>query len=300
MQLNHLSKKFKNNIYFITDVDPLKNVSEITYIKTDSKSERTYFDESFVNEFRGGFWNKTIDRFQAINSFINSMEIDQFFHFELDNWIFDLTDVDLILDVVGSGLFYPVNIVNKTACGNFIYCNNIKVWSDLVDFINLSKNKSDMDLLYSYYLINQSKSIYDINSALTRESNEKLIVDCFEWGHYLFGGDPRNHYGTSFNKYRFNNKGFDPSKHEYYYYNQLIHVKIDSESYKFINLHIHSKRLTILKRRNRVLSIIININKNKRSFINADIVILFKNIHRLIYTKLVKKTIKNIKHFFFD
>lgn len=224
--------------------------------------------------FRDGFWIKTTERFFIIKDFVNKYKIESFFHAELDNLIFDISQLNLLLDIIGKGLFIPKDSQER-CIASFLYINKKQILEDFCNYVltNPKQLSNDMLLLGDFsdnnievfYLPNES-AFNDFNTIDYLDQNILGgIFDAAAIGQYLFGIDPRNTFFPVFNKFINENVKYDLSK-------CVFKISIsDNSAYlngiKIYNIHIHSKIFSKLTNEKWLLRVVNRINNNKKSYI---------------------------------
>jgi hypothetical protein len=304
-----LASKVKNiQVYFLTDLPELLDLKkklfdvQIENIKdfyTSPVFLKNYMTDSI--RFRNGFWKLTLERLFILESFINKKKMRSFFHGELDNVFFNLDKLSNQLDKYGNGMFLPRSGPNNMLA-SLMYVNDCRELTNFLNFVETVKNSpSEMELLSNYQSLKKSK-IYTLPSfpsditynknKLKRVSNLTGLVDAAALGQWLFGVDPRNHFGPTFN--RFHNKNVKISELKKLKFiidrdKESIHVLYEDEnqSYSLHNLHIHSKKLSLFFDYKKLDKIICRINKGKRSLItfNFSSIFLFPRERLLIILK---------------
>jgi hypothetical protein len=194
-----ISSKVKSlNIRF-TNLEDFYDPAEFDELKNKS---------IYPNDFRGGFWQKTLERFFVIDQYLRHSGNDQFFHAELDQLLFRTdTLVRAIEKTEFKGVFFPFHKLTH-ACASIYYCNDPKAARDFVEFTLKTKVlTSDMQLLAEWSQ-EQSQKVFVLPTiASERRSTEfshKLkseciraaeldgIVDAAQLGQWIGGEDPRN------------------------------------------------------------------------------------------------------------
>ena len=226
--------------------------------------EITFADES-LNNFRNGFWLKTTQRFYALQAYVRDKNIQSCFHAELDNLVFDLSDLGSVLDNIGSGLFVPRDHKER-AISSLIYINSSSTFDDFCEFSrNFSFASNDMEITAKFLDSGRNdvfglptsfddKPIFsesDLGTFSVIPSASVGIFDAAAIGQWYFGIDPRNSYKTISNRFR-NEKYSGPLEEYQLNWNSLessmeIGLKRgELKPMKLHNLHIHSKIITWL------------------------------------------------------
>lgn len=317
-----LDKIAKNNskIFLICDVNDklIKNINRKIKIIDIKNYEFNLNLDYKINNFRNGFYLKTIERFFIINNFLKKNSLKNFFHIELDNFLYNLDDFKKKLDHIGNKIFFSTMPYKKKGfkwkgCPGLIYCNDPKIFNFFCCFI-LKKIKikfyDDMELLYLFdknyskkvgilptpYNISENYKIYKNN--FIQPSFLGYLVDGVNFGIYLFGSDLRNHGRPIYNmeklKYgvvnEFKNMKISMSEKKFI-------LEISKNKYKLINIHVHSKMFKELFMDKFYLKIIKNLNNNKSTLISFNFKNIIKNfsISRII-KNLIFKCKKRIKY----
>lgn len=242
---------------------------------------KDYFFKSFYNQkfssWRDGFWIKTSERFFILNQFVKKYNIDKFYHAEIDNLIFDLSNLSDKLDLVGSGFFCPQDS-SERGIASLIYINNLDsldVFCKFYQNMNL-KYTNDMIVLGSF--LNNSSLGFPLpteNSISSHLNSNSFggIFDAASMGQYLFGIELRNSFLPVFNGYVNSNSHIDYDK-------ALFNLDLDKMilnlvylkrfSVNIYNLHIHSKNFYLFSSK-LYERIIFNSNNNKKSFIGWNL-----------------------------
>ncbi len=263
------------------------------------------------NSFRDGFWQKTTLRFFALEEYMRSEQIDKCFHAELDNLIFDISNVSSGLDALGKGMFIPSDHVDR-AIGSLIYINSLNVYSEFCSYARSFKFlKNDMEILAGFLKekpssafplpckpLNQSNGKTSNTTQWTKEAIPSVgLFDGAAIGQWYFGIDPRNSYSRITNQ--FVNEMYDGQLQDYHLeYNELnselrLHSKSSNNTtVRLNNVHVHSKIHVRLLRKKNLKKIIDATNRNQRIIISWNIsgkVRFAKDaIRHVFHTKIVK------------
>jgi hypothetical protein len=237
--------------------------------------------------FRAGFWIKTIERFFVLQQFLNTYQAGNIFHAELDNIVFNLSELGKKLDFEGSGLFCPRDSPDR-GIASLIYIND---HSSLVEFNNLALDKletncNDMDLLG--ILLSSSTRFYSLATEANFNLNTKSlpwryipekaaggIFDAAAIGQFLFGIDPRNCNWILYNGFENENKGCDlwSLKYQIDIKNGLASVGREdgSDFVNLYNIHIHSKLFKQTLRDGRISKILNKIHNKKKTLMSFNL-----------------------------
>lgn len=242
----------------------------------------TFYTNTFKNftlnnneNFRDGFWIKTTERFFVINQFVKKYGIKSFFHAELDNLIFNLSDLNFKLDKIGNGLFVPKDTIER-CIASLIYINETSEFDNFCNFINVNPlNLSNDMLLLGEFSKNNDKFFNLPNESIFNKATDIKYIDYKEIdgtfdaasiGQFLFGIDPRNTIFLVFNKfinenckYNLNNCYFEISIEKNFAFINKI---------RLYNIHIHSKIFKKIVNEIWLKRTVSRLNNNKKTFIS--------------------------------
>lgn len=283
-------KNIDNDMYLLTNCIQKKIGNRTILIRIDSKTilNDNHFTSGDMNNFRDGFWNKTIERYGVLYNFMKTYEITRLFHIELDNLIISLEGIDRHLDSLNKGMFFPTDMKNKIGFGNFVYINHLSSLRSFINYINITKNKNDMELLGQFYKDTRNILSFDINESLTNFKDKeslKIIIDGFVFGHYILGYDPKNTMGIIKNKVIFYPNSIDLVNGRYTYKNNKVYLNKKLDTYSFANLHVHSKIFKHISKPNKLKKLVLSAN-SKQKIIYLDSLILLESIVRYIFKKI--------------
>jgi len=230
--------------------------------------------------FRDGFWIKSSERFIILSQFLRKFKITEAFHAELDNLIFDLTDLNFLLNSTGSGLFCPRDNF-KRGIASLIYINNHDALDVLHNFYENSRLEELNDMSILGRLLSGHSDLFfslptenffstDVGWNTLKQVDLGGIFDAAAIGQYLMGIDIRNSFLPVFNGFSNENAGYDlnsllflldASQSSLNAHNPLTNV-----STKIYNLHIHSKNFYLIKN-GRLPNIISKINQSSKTCI---------------------------------
>ena len=219
------------------------------------------------NEFRNGFWLKTLERFFVMSQFMENHNVSKVFHAEIDQLLFGCNElVDSIERSSQNGFFLPFHSVNRVVA-SVVYCNDLESLKSLIDYtqeVELFEN--EMILLANWALENPNRVValptlsFELNgtSALSAAGIPYLtsqqiggVVDAAQLGQWVGGEDPRNLLLSEKpkNKFVFDNEDSETLSHE-----QLAKIRLSIASsdqltcifpeknvLNVFNLHLHSK-----------------------------------------------------------
>ena len=308
--LDFAAKNAKIPIVLISDIkNPPRINKQITHYYY-SYNESDYSIDT-TKSFRDGFWQKTTLRFFALEEYMRSEKKDKCFHAELDNLIFDISNVSTRLDALGRGMFIPSDHVDR-AIGSLIYINSLNVYSDFCSYArSFNFLKNDMEILAGF-LKKKPSSAFPLpckplnqangNSSNSTQSTKDVIssVGLFDGaaiGQWYFGIDPRNSYSRITNQ--FVNELYDGELQDYHLeFNELnSELRLQSKSsnystFRLNNLHVHSKIHVRLLRKKNLNKIIHATNRNQKVIIAWNIfgkVRFVKDVIRHVFDmKIVK------------
>jgi hypothetical protein len=286
-----LSKRFsKAKIVLITG-------AEVKYV--DGADEHYYIEDFYIppdswelakknidTKFRDGFWFKTTERFFVLEQFMKNYSVNSIFHAELDNLVFNISNLGPELDKIGSGVFCPRDSEDR-GIASLIYINDVDALSELILLAqnNSLVDKNDMALLG--YLLKSSSHFFSLSTeiAFAKQPSDNWnpiaaaktngIFDAAAIGQFLFGIDPRNASILLFNGFENENAGFDLWKlnYEFDLNNESFRVTCPqtSTAHNLYNIHVHSKLFHQLSNEKRVKEIINRINNKKKTLMSFDI-----------------------------
>lgn len=237
-------------------------------------------------QFTGDFWINTSLRFFYLGHLCKLLEIDKFFHAELDNAVFNLDGLDDKLDQCGNGLFVPRDASDR-AIASLIYCNRNKSLNELTELYSSSTPpKHDMDALAMYsreypdYFFSLPTESYEKNRSSWRMLEPAFLGGLFDAaaiGQYMLGLDPINRrYKPRYNCFinenshiNWANVTFDTDgKH------LLLNPSGKSvDNNRLFNLHIHAKNWKAFESLLNKGPILKRLQKGKRSIISGRVFI---------------------------
>lgn len=256
------------------------------------------------HRFRKGFWIKTTERFFALEDFMKERGIDKCFHAELDNLVFDISQVSMSLDEIGSGIFVPRDHADR-AIASLMYINSLATYMDFCDFArscNFSIN--DMEILAKYLKVNTNNAFALPSAPLEQEGlrlakpegNESSelyrlgVFDAAAIGQWYFGIDPRNTYQRVTN--RFENEKYSANLSDFLLdwdeLNSQMRMSSKSSAFsptKIYNLHVHSKVHEKLLQKNRLNEIILKTNNGR------EVILSFNTIGKIRYVYEIMKSV---------
>jgi hypothetical protein len=218
------------------------------------------------HNFRQGFWLKTLERFFVIHQYMSTFEIFQVFHAELDQLLFEGSNLVKKIENSGkTGIFVPFHTVDQAVASVF-YCNDIETLASLLDYAKKENdfyNEMSLIAIWAKSSPNQifalptlSTVIYGSEvfarhgiSTLTQEQVGG-IVDAAQLGQWVGGEDPRNiplstkptnHYLETKNLEIVSKSQLSKAKLSLQRNDRLTITTESSSSIRIYNLHLHSK-----------------------------------------------------------
>jgi hypothetical protein len=272
-------------VILISDAKPKQKLNKaIEHVRYVSNEEKP--DDLSSNQFRDGFWIKTTERFYAIQQFLMSSKMKSFFHAELDNLVFDISDVSSKLDKIGNGIFVP-RINEEHAIASLIYVNSTAVFNEFCQFSRMFRYScNDMEILSDFLDQNKGSSFSlpcdPASSASKKLGSDQIppsivgLFDAAAIGQWYFGTDPRNSYTTVNNL--FENYRHSGLLQDYKIERKLLPstIMISSKTASFPemklnNLHVHSKITRRLSSRKNLDQIIRRTNAGRSSLISLNL-----------------------------
>ena len=258
--IDQLIKLGNKNIYVITNTHLLEYFNyykgNITLINADTLPDSYNFSStsSLDNNFRGGFWKLTSQRFFAVYEFMHKYNVENVIHIENDVLLY--YNCDELIPLLNKNVCYlPFDTYNRNIA-SIMYIPNVSIFKTILD--NYNFNINDME---NFSYIKQKTGLIENFPIFKKEyatNNEELFVsnnseifsfifDAAAIGQYLGGVDPRNMPGDTsgfvnetcvikYNKYKFAFKDSDNGIKQPF----LI---INNNIIPIFNLHIHSKKL---------------------------------------------------------
>jgi hypothetical protein len=286
--INFALKNSKMPIVLISNIVNLpkfESLVEHYFYANVEKSEFTEVDE----KFRNGFWIKTTERFFALEEFMKVRNIEKCFHAELDNVIFNISNVSVELDKIGDGIFVPRDHEDR-AIGSLVYVNSLRIYSDFCQFAR-SHNYclNDMEILADFLKKYPDKAFplssspvleigIDVkNLKVSREDRlyEVGLFDAAAIGQWYFGIDPRNTRRKVTNRFKNEKYSGDLSDFWLTWDEPISKMSLSSKTQVFtekslFNLHIHSKIHKKLLKRGKFEKIISLTNRGNTVIIKRN------------------------------
>ena len=265
-----LAKRYSGlEVHLIGNESQLKSVKKIgiQFTPIESFYSSSRFESAKKNllspqNFRDGFWLRTLERFFVLSQFQKTFAVNEIFHAELDQLLFR---ADLLIKQIENsnkhGLFYPKH-TNLRSIASVFYCNE---FTALESFINYSQSEikfeSEMELLSNWAKEFPSLAfeLPTLASFLNQEfnGNDKFqsldkdfgIVDAAQIGQWIAGVDPVNsplfqrhqtHFADPFEPGLLTQSQLQECQFTLENDGSLI-LKHKDDSFQIYNLHIHSK-----------------------------------------------------------
>jgi hypothetical protein len=227
--------------------------------------------------FRDEFWLKALERYLVLLAFMKRYQIASCFQAELDNAVFDISGVGDILDLVGSGIFAPRDVLDR-AVPSLIYINNILALEMLCESIFIGTDKkNDMHLLgeflrdYPCGFSLPNESAFNAKCLWEKVDADVIggIFDANAIGQYLLGIDPRNNPINLIARNGFINHNMqsDLSKCKFTFDQSVgLFLEMNDVKHRLINLHIHSKRMKYVLDYEKFTPILDSLANKKRTY----------------------------------
>lgn len=261
---NHINSCILNLLKYNIDVHLIlsKNLhsniidTNIKLIYTEDYEDNKYKTFELRNHdinYKDNFWQRTSSRFFIINNYVQTNNIQDFFHIENDVLLFsDLSKENEILKEMRHDMFVVID--SETRCiPSIMWFRNYNIINSLTDFIHSNNHNNDMSNIFQFYLSNKDKvsnlPILPSNNNLRHNttfdySNNfnifNSIFDAAAIGQYLGGIDNVNYDSVG---YISTDSIFDVSNFEYVWEDEIPYMVFNNSKIKINNLHIHSKKL---------------------------------------------------------
>ena len=198
------------------------------------------------------FWLFSSLRLEGLNYFIKKKNIDNFYHAEIDNLIFNFDELDNKFNQTGDGIFIPRD-GRFRAIASFLYCNRGACLDELLSLYSPPFNpENDMQALGIY--ANQSKNFfslptesYEYNQIIWKIISPDItngLFDAAAIGQYCLGIDPRNNkYQPTFNLFENEYSKVNFEELEIFSDGFQIYLSVSKKKkfLKLYNIHVHSK-----------------------------------------------------------
>jgi hypothetical protein len=170
--------------------------------------ERAKFNILSNSKFRDGLWVNSLQRFFILYQYAEKYSISKFFHAELDQLLFNISELMKALDFLPNrGLFVPFHS-ERAAVASVFFCNSLRDLKSLLDYASFGPPfLNEMTLISEWARLNSSSihRLPTLATELTKSwdfdyqpttviSSAKLegIVDAAQLGQWTGGIDPRN------------------------------------------------------------------------------------------------------------
>lgn len=261
---SHINDCIKNTLMFNIDLHLIlskelhSNVEykDIKLINAEDYEDDNYQTYKILNHdinYKDNFWQRASTRFFILNKYVNTNNVENFFHIENDVLIFsDLISENETLKKMDHNMHIVIDSDTRSI-PSIIWFRNKEILNSLSTFIYSNNSNNDMRNIFLFYLNNKDKvsnfPILPTNLNLRYQSNlnysnnyDKFnsIFDGAAIGQYLGGID-----NTDDNTIGYISPDciFDVSNFQYEWYGNIPYMVFDNKKIKINNLHIHSKKL---------------------------------------------------------
>ncbi|MEY2990424.1 MAG: hypothetical protein RLZZ163_1340 [Actinomycetota bacterium] len=247
-------------------------------------SRRTLLD----GDFRNGFWLKTVERFFVLEAIMPTFGLRRLLHAELDVVVSDLSTLMLGLLDDAAALHLPFPLPDRVIA-SLVHVNRPEGLRRLCDWIVESADyRNEMQLLADFVrhdpmavTMLPTDAALDVGpndwrSTLTAVSPATIggIVDANAMGHWLFGSDPRNHTGPSWNRLGDRHSQRRLSRLTFEFdrdgVSLLVRTKQDSIQ-RVLALHVHAKVHDRLERGRLQRRVLRNLQRGRPTLIRAGV-----------------------------
>lgn len=261
------------------------------------------FKNSFIymnsdKKFRNGFWYKVLERFLILQAYTERYGIENYYHAELDNLVFNLSGLNLRLDAVGKGIFIPKESISR-CIASLIYINNNEILAELNKYIlSYEYYSNDMEILSNFSNIPKiqlnffylpTEAYFNNKRSWDSISMEQVggVFDGAAFGQWIFGFDPANSYkGIASNKALNENVNFPIENLKFNLENEYFYIIKNKHKIRLYNIHVHSKIHKKLSNLYVFNSILKSLNKGNKK-------IIYFNLNKFI-NYYIKKVIRKI------
>ena len=209
-------ERYAGDIVLLSDQSDTKVPDGVTFIDVSAWYQKDSF-QAFSSQspldalFRGGFWLKTVERFFVLQQYMRQFAVEKLFHAELDVLILDLGGLAPSLDSEGKGVFIPSQRPGR-AIASLVYISDTAALDKLVAFFCQNSHLgNEMNMLGAFLAEHPEHGVALPTEAILspsawphtpRYAQASLGAIDAQWvGHHLFGYDPRNILGTSWNRF---------------------------------------------------------------------------------------------------
>lgn len=266
--------------------------------------------------FRDGFWLKSLERFFVLSAYMNQYQLDEVFHAELDQLLFNVDELVRNLRKTGlKGVFIPSHS-DLAVVASIFYCNDASTLDSFLNFpLSGETFPNEMGMLASWSKLNLDVAF--MLPTLASELNPDLVsihhlpeteagglVDAAQLGQWVAGIDPKNVPIFSYPRSKFvdepqgwllRESQLRQLSMSYNETSHALHCSVGETRFKLYNLHLHSKIHSALFNRNLSVKKLVdlsNLEGSKRFrgtraiqisyFTSAKLSHILKNPHRII------------------
>ena len=220
----------------------------VKLIEFDASTNNQLFEDHALNsDFRNGFWQISIERILLLAKIHEKFPNESLLHIESDvilSSLFPFEKVDSLQKI------HWLNFNNNLDVGALIYSPNLEktkfLTNSIIDLMKQNKSLTDMSALR---IVRQKYPTHvDLfPSSVSDESfnNFKVIFDGAIYGMWLFGQDPRNHFGFLRRFLNLRESRIVLERRNFRYFSDQVFFIFDDESnsekYPIVNFHIHCK-----------------------------------------------------------
>ena len=215
--------------------------------------DKKYLINSMNLSVTDDFFFATSARFFYLYYLANKLKLTHFFHAEVDNAIFDLKNIEKLLDRSRNGLFFTKDSQSR-AIASLLYCNNIHCLKMLLDILQDEELEIDNDMkALSVYTTLYPQSFLALPTesfSVSKNSWEIIppteingIFDAAALGQYLLGANTQYYPDKNiYNLYKNENLMINLKKVNFFVArNQLFVENLAKDPLPIFNLHVHSK-----------------------------------------------------------
>lgn len=251
-----------------------------------TKFERFKEQSELDKNFRNGFWFLAAERLFILEQYIGLSGIQSFFHAELDVMLSNLQSLPKLFELRSEEVFIPRDAEDR-AIASLIFIKTHSALSQLVEYcIRNAAIGSEMKILAAFMdsypklcigLPTASINCYtkDLASNWSSLGYKQIngFFDAAGIGQWLFGVDPRNISGFSYNRFKNETWNGEPEKMRFKFSNSgmwISHSENQFEESKLYCIHIHSKinhKIEV----NLGSKIIAAVNQGKKSLISFNL-----------------------------
>ena len=267
-KLSGLKIHLIGNSIFKKQIKKLRiNFTSIESFYCSKKFKNVSKNLNLKENFRNGFWLKTLERFFILEQFMFKKKINSIFHSEIDQLLFRCDKlIESISKTNKKGLFVPFHS-KRQAVASVVFINKLSTLQSLIQSTDLiQKYSNDMELIAAWAKKNPKK-IFALPTLATEIkyrssilpkclgiiSSKEIggIVDAAQLGQWVGGIDPKNVNIFSTPRTKFVDKpqkGLlshnDLKQIEFKKFNDndnKLTFNFKKKNYQIYNLHLHSK-----------------------------------------------------------